>query len=168
MLGNGFFLEKTAHELCSFYVWYFRGGWIIPAKNFLSPTCKDRGEFGGALLIVLILIIILTFLGSSFELVSTNECMQSTRHAQRIQAYYLARSGAEVMRDCLNADEYLTSEPAADGSFRFAGSLLPNAGLEAVEVFDPNPQPIQISVAETATGYVILSTGQAGIESLFG
>ncbi len=58
---------------------------------------KVQKEDGSALLLTMVLILVLVFLGGAFTLQSLTEVKQARREEEQLQAYYLARSGADAL-----------------------------------------------------------------------
>lgn len=62
---------------------------------------KVNNEKGYTLVTVLLVVLLLTILGGAYILAMNFEVRESYRHDNRVQAYYLARSGAETASDWL-------------------------------------------------------------------
>ena len=76
----------------------------------MHQVCK--GEKGSALITVLIVMGVLTVLGAALMHYSMTDNLQVFNDEKRMQAHYLARSGAEAVADYImknpeNADELL-------------------------------------------------------------
>jgi len=67
---------------------------------------ERQKEQGSALILTMVVTIILLFLGSSLGLLSMVESRMSLREEQNMQAYYLARSGADALA------QYIIDNPA--------------------------------------------------------
>ena len=67
----------------------------------VSRLTKHSSERGSALLLTIVVIIILLFLGSSLGLLTMAESRMAQREEARIQAFYLARSGADAMAEAI-------------------------------------------------------------------
>lgn len=94
-------------------------------RSYLSQVIK--GEKGSSLVMVLIIMGVLTILGAVFQFFSLTEHQQVVNDEKRMQAYYLARSGAEAVADYIiknpdDVDELLgeESDPVdlGEGSFK--------------------------------------------------
>jgi|GEM_PF-2310477 len=94
-------------------------------RSYLSQVIK--GEKGSSLVMVLIIMGVLTILGAVFQFFSLTEHQQVVNDEKRMQAYYLARSGAEAVADYIiknpdDVDELLgeESDPVdlSEGSFK--------------------------------------------------
>jgi len=85
---------------------------------------------GYTLITVLLLILLLTILGGAYIFVMNFEVSQSYQHDSRVQAYYYARSGAEVGYHWLKQEGYLEGNKVLEETV-FQGCL--NEGFELVE-----------------------------------
>ncbi|MEW5922009.1 MAG: pilus assembly PilX N-terminal domain-containing protein [Bacillota bacterium] len=68
-----------------------------------------KNEKGLALPLVLIVMLILTLLGTALWHYSTSEAMQVSQYEKRLQAHYLARSGAESLAAWIN--DHIAAQP---------------------------------------------------------
>ena len=69
-----------------------------------------KNEHGWAMPLVLMVIVVITLLGTALWAYSMADLKQVTREEKRMQAYYLARSGAELVADLdKGEDEYRVS-----------------------------------------------------------
>lgn len=118
-------------------------------------------ERGGSLIWVLILILILAILGGAYITISTAEVLQSVRHSDRTQAYYFARSGAEIGLEWVLTHWENWHEMEELGTKQWSGPLQAN-GLSASN--DANaPIDLKVEFAEGDPNRVwITSTGRFG------
>lgn len=103
------------------------------------------GEKGLALPLVIIVMVVLFILGTALLQYATTEAVQVAQSEKRMQAYYLARSGAEAMAEHLIEDPSLVSQYIGETG---VGSI-PNSGGD-----------FTVLVEEDADGNIrIVSTG---------
>ncbi len=71
----------------------------------------QKSERGSALLMTIVVTIIVLFLGSSLGLLAMVETRMASREEASMQAYYLARSGADAMAQAIISDPALLDDP---------------------------------------------------------
>jgi hypothetical protein len=128
------FLDKTGFDL----------GLRVRGRRFMKQLFKDKR--GSAIITVLIVMGVLTLLGAAVLQYSVNDNLQVHNDERRMQAHYLARSGAEavanyIMNHSDEVDELVgkETEPVELGK-----------GTFKVKVTEQNPEGLLIE----STGYV--------------
>jgi len=103
-----------------------------------------QSERGSALLLTIIVIMILLFLGCSLGLLSVAESRMAQREEARIQAYYLARSGADAVAT------YIIRNPSRLEE-------LPK-GQASVENSDLEYGSFSVTISEHSSGDVVITS----------
>ncbi len=130
-------------------------------KNLKLITRHLRVEKGMALPLVLIVMVVLFILGSALLQYATTEAVQVSRSEKRMQAYYLARSGAEAI-----ASDIITEEAASKIIEYFYssvnGNVLVTQNIKLDENADDEFFKATITWHEVNEQIEIVSTGTVG------
>jgi hypothetical protein len=133
------FLDKTGFDL----------GLRVRGRRFMKQLFKDKR--GSAIITVLIVMGVLTLLGAAVLQYSVNDNLQVHNDERRMQAHYLARSGAEAVAN------YIINHP--DEADELLG--------KAAKPVEPDEETLQaklkgtfdVVVTKSGDGYLITSTG---------
>lgn len=123
-----------------------------------------KNQNGSALPLVLVTMLVLSILGSTLLLLNTTETRQVAREEKRVQAYYIARSGAEAIAEYIiinpyEADELITevsSTPTKLGKGEFTIKVSKSNEeiiIESIGKVDTVENKISLTLRETSTGY---------------
>ena len=113
-----------------------------------------KNQRGMALVTVLIIASILTILGITIWHYSTRDVMGAERAESKMQAYYLAKSGAEALA------QYITTNPDNIHMSKFIDSLIAAPESRPVELGGDIPGNFQVKVRrDDSNSLIISSTG---------
>ncbi|QNO16116.1 hypothetical protein HYG86_15740 [Alkalicella caledoniensis] len=107
-------------------------------------------EKGSGLILILIVMMLMTVLGTTALYSMGTEGKQATLHNYKTQAYYLARSGVEIGQQWLKNKEFNIA-----GVVYLSGDL----GGNFVEASDSS-KAVNITITESGNIYTIKATGQ--------
>ncbi len=115
----------------------------------MKAKLKDS-QRGSAMIVTLMVVMVLTFLGTALWSYSVNDVLRADRQVKRTQAYYIARSGCEAVADYIikTGD---TAMVEAEGEERQSDSVSLGKGSFSVRVRE-----------ESSGELVITSTGTVG------
>lgn len=108
-----------------------------------------KEQKGSGLVLVLMVMMLMLVLGTGALATMGSEARQSSRHDNRTQAYYLARSGAEIAHELLKNRDYDINEEII-----FSGTL------ESLQPAADSNKPINVSIKKQGQDIVIKSTGK--------
>lgn len=112
-----------------------------------------RDQRGMALVAVLIIASILTILGTTIWYYSTRDVMEADRTGKKMQAYYLARSGADAVA------QYIMTNPDNIDMAKYVESLINSPESDPVKL-DGVPGSFKVKVTKDEDkSLVIISTG---------
>lgn len=132
---------------------------------YFGKWCK--GERGSALAITLIIMVVLTILGTAFLNLSVAENKFANRNEDRLQAYYIARSGAQTVAEYMVEDHNddatdmvgHTSDPntqVGGGSFTVSVEQDPDnaniINITSIGTYNNISQTSKIQVSKTSSG----------------
>ncbi|RCX13794.1 hypothetical protein DFR58_11623 [Anaerobacterium chartisolvens] len=104
---------------------------------------------GSAMIVTLMVVMVLTFLGTTLWFYSVNDVMRADRQVKRTQAYYIARSGCEAVSDYIIKTRD-TSMVEGEGEDRQSDSIPLEKGSFSVRVREEPSGEVVI----TSTGTV--------------
>ncbi len=113
-----------------------------------------KSEDGIALLTVLIVLMVLMLLVPALMLAFTTEGNMSVRFSNRTQAYYLARSGAEMAYQWLQENDY-----NVESKSYIYGSL---DGMQMTSHAPGEAHPVEVTMEKTGNQIEIISKGETG------
>jgi len=123
-----------------------------------------KNENGSALPLVLVIILILGILGSMLLFLNITEARQVAREEKRVQAYYIAKSGAQAMAEYIinypEEVENLTTEVSSNSTKLGKGEVTVNLFKSDEEIViistgkvDTVENEVTLILRETSTGY---------------
>lgn len=113
-----------------------------------------KNQRGLALVTVLIIVSILTILGTIIWYYSTRDVLVASRTEKRMQAYYLARSGAEAVA------QYIVTNPDNIDMTKYVESLINAPESDPVKLDGDVPGSFRVQLVREGKNLIIKSTGQ--------
>lgn len=115
-------------------------------------TIKNRN--GMALVTVLVIVAVLTVLGTVVWHYSTRDVIGASRAEKKMQAYYLARSGADALA------QYITTNPDNIDMDKYIDSIIGIGDSQPAKIHNDINGTFSVRIEKSEPGILITSTGE--------
>ena len=124
-----------------------------------------KNEKGSSLTLVLIVMVVLTVLGSTLLFFNSSEARQTIREEKKTQAYYIARSGVETVLDYIlnnpdkieNLNTKININETELGNGKFKVKISKSAEkviIKSIGIVDNVENEVSLILRDTPRGYI--------------